>query len=174
MEKIAIVLGSNMFIGTNGILTVEIGGKMVEFFKIKETFRELSPGSYLTIDCDIKDKDNDREVKLFKSKPVVNPHKFDVVYNHRLTHVTREDGSTVIKIEQIDINDLTLPQAGPVYERLKKEKLDPIIRITGDFYAGPFKLVIDNKFLKVGGVTMSGNLSERTGGLKLSSMGFSF
>jgi len=160
MEKIAIVLGSRLFVGTNGILTVEIGNKMVEFFRIREFFRVLSTGSYLTVDCDIKDKDNQREIKLFKNNPVVNPHKLD--------------GSTVIKIEQIESNDSSLPQSGSVYERLRKGRFDPIIRITGDFYAGPFKLVINNEFLNVGGAKIIGGVSEKTGGLILTSTGFSF
>lgn len=174
MEKIAIVLGSNLFIGTNGVLTVEIDGRMVNFFKIKKRFRIRSFGYYLTVDCDIKDKDNIREIKLAKSRPVVKPDKVKVVCTRKLTDVTREDGSTVVKIEEIISDDLTLPQEGPVHNRLLQEKLEPIIRITGDFYAGLYKLIIDTTSLKVGGVTISGNLSEGTGGLKLTHMGFSF
>lgn len=174
MEKIAIVLGSNMFVGTNGILTVEIDKKEVNFFKIRKIFRIRSFGFYLTVDCDIKDKDNKREIKLAKSKPVANPDKKTVFCNRKLTEVTRVDGSTVVKIEEIKSDDSNLPQEGPVYDRLRREVISPIIRITGDFYAGPFKLVVDNESLKVGGVTMKGNLSENTAGLRLTSMGISF
>ena len=76
--KYAIMLGSNMFIGTNGVFTVEINGKLKEFFKVREIFRERSEGSYLTVDCDIKDSENKREVKLFKSRPVVVDKKIQI------------------------------------------------------------------------------------------------
>jgi hypothetical protein len=47
------------------------------------------------------------------------------------------------------------------------------VRITGDFYTGPHHLKVDNKTLSVGPFTLGGNLSVRTGGLKLTSTGFS-
>lgn len=172
MEKYAIVLGSDMYIGTNGILTVEIGGKMIEFFKVREIYRVRSAGSYLAIDCDIKDNENNREVKLDKSKPVVTSEKIKVHYDHKVTHVKRVDDTTVIKIEQIESSDPSLPQSGPVSDALKRESFDAIIRITGDFYAGPFRLKVDEKALKVGGVISTGNLMIRTGGLRLTAMEF--
>lgn len=174
MEKVAIVLGSNMFIGDSCVLTVEIDGKLVEFFRVREIFRELSPGSYLTVDCDIKDKDNKREIKLFKSKPVAEGVGVKVEYTKKLTNVTREDGSTIIKIEQVENTDSTLPQDGPVYEKLKNEKFDSILRITGDFYAGSFKIKLDNQSLIVNTNTFRGNLKEGKGGIRLTSMGFAF
>ena len=174
MEKIAVLLGSNLFVGTNGVLTVEIDKKKVNFFKIRKIFRILSFGYYLTVDCDIKDKDNNREIKLAKSRPVANPDKKMVFCTRKVTEVKRADGSTVVKIEEIRSDNPSLPQDGPVSERLKREKIDPLIRITGDFYAGPYKLFIDNKSVQVNGVTMEGNLSESTGGLRLTSKGLSF
>lgn len=173
MKKYAIVFGSDMYIGTNGILTVEVDGKQVEFFRIREIFRERSSGSYLTVDCDIKDKDNVREIKLAKSKPVVQSDTVIVHYDPKVTDVKRDDGSTVIRIEQIEKNNPTLPQRGPVSDALNKASFDAIIRITGDFYAGPFRLYVDNRALKVGGITSIGNLMIGTGGIHLTSMGFS-
>lgn len=172
MGKYAIVFGSDMFVGTNGILTVEIEGKMIEFFKIREIHRVRSIGSYLSVDCDIKDNENHREVKLAKSRPVVTSDTITVHYDHRLTHVTREDGSTVIKIEQIESDDPSLPKNGPVYNALHHETFDAVIRITGDFFAGPFHLKADEKILHIGGISLSGNLMVGTGGLRLTSMGF--
>ncbi len=63
-------LAQNMFFGSNGVLNVEINSKVVEFFKIREIYKVRSEGSFLAVDCDIKDRDNIREIKLFKSKPV--------------------------------------------------------------------------------------------------------
>lgn len=172
--EFAIALGSNLFIGTNGILTVEIDGNLVDFFRVRELFRVRSDGSYLAIDCDVKDKENNREIKLAKSKPVVKLNNLKVVCDKKITQVTREDESTVIKIEQVESKDSTLPQDGPVHDMLWNGEFDSVIRITGEFYAGPYKLTIDNKSLKVGGVTLEGNLSVGTGGLRLTSMGLSF
>lgn len=76
--KYVIMLGSNMFVGTNGIFTVEIDGKVKEFFRIREIFRERSEGSYLTVDCDIKDLDNEREIKLYKSRHVAGDDKIEL------------------------------------------------------------------------------------------------
>ena len=172
MEKYAIVFGSDTYIGTNGILTVEVNGKMLEFFKVREIFRVRSTGSYLSIDCDIKDNENRREVKLAKSIPVVASDEISVHYDHKLTHVTRRDGSTVIKIEQIESEDPSLPRSGPVYKALQSESFDAIIRITGDFYAGQYHLKVTTETLQVGGLTLSGNLKVGTGGLILTPMGF--
>ena len=172
MEKYAIVFGSDMYIGTDGILTVEVDGKQSEFFRIREIFRVRSSGSYLTVDCDIKDKDNVREIKLAKSRPVVQSDKITVKYDHKVTDVKRDDGSTVIRIEQIEKEDPTLPQTGPVHDALNKESFDAIIRITGEFYAGPYRLKVDNENLHIGGNTIGGNLSIGTGGLLLTPSGF--
>ena len=60
------MLGSDLFYGTNGVLTVQIDNKVVEFFRIREIYRVRSEGSFLAVDCDIKDKDNIREIKLFR------------------------------------------------------------------------------------------------------------
>jgi hypothetical protein len=48
MEKYAIVFGSDMYIGTNEILTVEIQNRLIDFFRIRKIFRERSFGLCLT------------------------------------------------------------------------------------------------------------------------------
>jgi hypothetical protein len=172
MENYAIVFGSDLYIGTNGILTIEIDNKVKEFFRIREIFKVLSEGSYLAVDCDIKDQENKRQIKLAKSKPVVIGEGITVEHNKKLTHVKRENGSTIIKIEQISIDELTLPDDGPVRDTLRKEKPDAILRITGDFYAGPYHLIVSNKEIKIGGITLQGNVHKHTGALTLTSTGF--
>ena len=142
--KYAIMLGSNVFIGTNGVFTVEINGKLKEFFKVREIFRERSEGSYLTIDCDIKDSDNKREVKLFKSHPVVADENIQIEIDKKILIAKRLDGSLIIKFEQIENDNPTLPKSGPIPERLKTNPVDAILRITGNFYAGDFKVNIDH------------------------------
>lgn len=171
--KYAIMLGSNMFIGTNGIFTVEIDGKEKEFFKIREIYRARSKGSYLVVDCDIKDFDNKREIKLFKSKPVVADENILIESDKKKLIANRLDGSLIIKIEQIKNDNPTLPKSGPIPELLKKNPVDSILRITGDFYAGDFKVNINLEKMVIGGITLEGNLSVGTGGLKLTQMGFS-
>ncbi|SRX75775.1 hypothetical protein [Aequorivita antarctica] len=171
--KYAIMLGSNMFIGTNGVFTVEINGKLKEFFKVREIFRERSEGSYLAVDCDIKDFENKREVKLFKSKPVVADENIQIESDKKNLIAKRSDGSLIIKIEQIESDNPTLPKSGPIPELLKTNQVDAILRITGNFYAGDFKVNIDNENMNIGGVTLGGNLSVGTGGMRITQMGFS-
>ncbi len=169
----AVILGSDMYVGTNGILTVEIDGKPKEFLNVREIYRQRSEGSYLTLDCDIKDSSNNREVKLFKSRPVAKDDNIKIISENNSVTAERSDGSLIIKVEQLNPNDDSLPTSGPIPEFLKKNAIDAILRITGDFYAGPFHLIVDKKCLKVGGLTSSGNLLIGTGGLRLSQMGFS-
>ena len=64
-------LGSNLFIGTSGIMSVETDTGLKEFFRIREIARARVFGSYIVVDCDIKDGTGQREVKLFKSRSVV-------------------------------------------------------------------------------------------------------
>jgi len=171
--KYAIMLGSNMFIGTNGVFTVEINGKLKEFFKVREIFRKRSEGSYLVVDCDIKDSDNKREVKLFKSNPVVADENIHIESDKGNLIATRTDGSLIIKVEQIENDNPTLPKSGPIPGLLKTNQVDAILRITGDFYAGDFKVSMDDENMQIGGISLSGNLNVGTGGMRITQMGFS-
>ncbi|NJC27640.1 hypothetical protein [Neolewinella antarctica] len=171
--KYAIMLGSNMFIGTDGVFTVEINGTLKEFFKVREIFRERSYGSFLVVDCDIKDIDNKREVKLFKSKPVAADENIQFGFNEKEISATRPDGSVIIKIEQLKDDDSTLPKSGPIREQLKENPVDAILRITGNFYAGDFEVNIDNESMKIDDATVNGNLSIGTGGMQITRQGFS-
>lgn len=172
--KYAIMLGSNMFIGTNGVLKVQKGDKVIEFFKIREVFKARSEGSYLAVDCDIKDVDNVREVKLFKNKPVVKNDELIINSSDSIIEVIRQDGTVIIKIEQINDTDPLIPQDGPIKGHLDKENIDTILRITGNYYAGDYLVTSDETVFKVGPITLSGNLAIGTGGLQLTNMGFSF
>lgn len=183
-----VMIGSDMCYGTNGVLTVQIGEKFIEFFKIREIFRMRSEGSYLAVDCDIKDKDNIREVKLFKSNPVTQTENVIVSCSKKETIVTRQDGSTIIKIEQLEIDSKELLEFGPlkktlsgfplnmldsIKETLKGFTVDAVIQITGDFYAGQNHLILGEDYSIIGGVNTGGNLMMGTGGIRLSNNSFS-
>lgn len=168
-----IILGSNLFIGTNGVLSYKEGNKIIPFFRIREIFRERSPGSYLAVDCDIIDNSGNREVKLAKSKPVVGSEHISVTCERGETTVIRNDGSLVIKIEQIDNEAANLPSQGPVAEFLEHNELDAIIRITGDFNAGSIPISVDTDRVLVGSITIGGNLSIGSGGITISKNGIS-
>lgn len=172
--KYAVVFGSNMFIGTTGVLSYEEEGKLKDFFNVKEIYRERSSGSYLAVDVDIKDADGSRIVKLFKSKPVVESSAIKVMYDKKRTYVTKEDETIVIEIEQLDTNDLSLPQSGPVAEMLNSNQLDAVIRVTGNFIVGDYKVVATTENTKIGGNTFDGNLAVGTSGLVLKQTGISF
>lgn len=184
-----VMLGSDMFYGTNGVLTVQIGNKIVEFFKVREIYNVRSDGSYLSIDCDIKDNDNVREVKLFKNKPVVKNEKIEAYYGLKETVVKREDESIIIKIEQIELKGISLSDFEPVkkilsgypihmkdilLQKLVSIKIDAVIKITGDFYAGKHHLIIRDDYTMIDSNKLSGNLSIGTGGIILTNNGFGF
>lgn len=170
--KYAVMLGSDSYIGTTGILTVADKGKKKEFFRIREIYRARSFGSYLAVDCDIKAADGVREVKLFKSKLVAADPHIKVSRLDQSIEVRRNDGSIIIRVEQIDPAEVSLPPGSPGATVLKS--MDAILRITGNFYAGSHHLIITKNQLQVGGLTMAGNLKIGGGGLSLSENGFSF
>ena len=170
--KYAVMLGSDLYIGTTGILTVTDKGKKKEFFRIREINKARSIGSYLAVDCDIKTADGIREVKLFKSKLVASVPNIKVSQLDKLIEVCRDDGSIIIKVEQIDPAEVSLPPGSPGATILKS--MDAILRITGNFYAGSHHLIITKNQLQVGGLTMVGTLKIGGGGLSLSENGFSF
>jgi len=170
--KYAIMIGSNMFIGTNGVLSVDSNGKSKEFFRVREINRARSEGSYLAVDCDIKDDENNREIKLFKNNPVVADENVSVSQDKKRMTAKRADGTLIIKVEQLEVTDESLPKTGPVRELLDKNPVDAILRITGNFHAGGHKLMADNSKLMIDTNTLMGNLSVGIGGLKLTAGGF--
>ena len=170
--KYAIMIGSNMFTGTNGILTVELNGKTKEFFRIREIYRARSEGSYLAVDCDIKDAENNREIKLFKNNPVVVDNNVKVEQSKDKMTAMRADDTIIIKVEQLNADHVSLPKSGPIRELLNNNPIDAILRITGDFQAGGHRLIADNSKLLIDTNTLIGNLMVGTGGLKLTNMGF--
>ncbi len=132
----AVMLGSNMYIGNDGILKYRDDGGYKEFFKVRQIYRQRSLGSYLAVNVDIKDGQGKREVKLHKNKPVVVDKTIKVNCNKTQTIVTDENQRVIIKVEQIDNQDDFLPRSGPVRAALDTGKIPAIIRITGDFYVG--------------------------------------
>ena len=172
----AVLFGSNLYVGTTGVLTVTDEDpstgqdKSKEFFRIREIDRKRSLGSYLVVDCDIKDPDGNREVKLFKSKPVAGSAEVEVLNLDKAVEVRRADGNLVIKVEELDRDDLNVPDSGPVARALEPalEKVEAILRITGDFQAGPHRVKASTTQLQIGGLISSGNLMIGGGGLHLS------
>lgn len=168
-----VLLGSDKFIGTSGIISVEKNGKLTEFIRVREIFRVRSEGSYLAVDVDIKDKDGQREIKLFKNNPVAGGEGLDVEVDKKHTLVTREDGSTVIKIEQLEVASV-IPSTSPSFllEAMKEFEVEAAIRITGEFYAGPYLLQVDERQVKIGNITLMGNTKIGSRGILLTEMGF--
>lgn len=170
----AIMLGSNMFVGTNGVMSVEGKNGFKEFFRVREIFRARSEGSYLAVDCDIKDTEGEREVKLFKSNPVVVNENVNIEGDKRYVVATRSNGSTIIKVEQVDPRDPSLPNNGPVRNIIDSGKIDAILRITGTFVVGDYLLEISNSSMSINTNVLMGNLNMGTGGLRLGERGFDF
>ena len=176
-----VLLGSNMMLGASGVLTVvEDDGKAKDFFRLREIDRARSEGAYIVVDCDIKDVDNNREIKLAKSKPVATSKEISVECTKVATTVVREDGSLVIKVELLSPDDESIPTLGPpkMREQINKmiNELDAVIRITGSFYAGSKLLVMDNDQMKIDQSTLACNIKSGpgAGGISISSQGISF
>ncbi|WON93909.1 hypothetical protein [Sphingobacterium sp. UGAL515B_05] len=172
--KYAIVFGSNVFIGTNGVLKVNSGDKTEEFFRIREIYNERSEGSFLAVDCDIKDIDGKREVKLFKNRPVATDENINVSTNKNVTEVMRSNGTTIIKIEQLSIDDPTLHENINLESLFREQEILLVLRITGNFYAGSFLVESDYSKLKIGSSSLSGNILIGGGDLYLTSNELSF
>ena len=173
----AVLFGSDLYIGTTGVLTVTDQDpatgqeKTKEFFRIREIDRKRSFGRYLVIDCDIKDPNGNREIKLFKSKPVAGSAEVEVRNPGRAVEVLRADGTLVIKAEEIDRDVLkNVPDSGPL--PLALEKVEAILRITGDFQAGPHRVRASITQVQVGNIILAGNIMIGGGGLHLSNEGF--
>ena len=174
----AVMLGSDLYVGTTGVLTVTDKNPSTgkdqtkEFFRIREIDRKRSQGSYLVVDCDIKDPSGNREIKLFKSRPVAGSPEVKVLNPGKAVEVRRTDGSLVIRAEELDRDALNISVSELVANAL--EKVEAILRITGDFQAGPYRVRADETQLKVGGITFSGNVKIGGGGLHLSKNGIAF
>ena len=176
--RYAIMLGSNMLIGTSGVMIIEDNDKEKEFFRVREIHRVRSSGSYIVVDCDIKDPQGNREIKLAKSRPVATSKDISVKCTKEATTVERKDGSVIIKIELLNPDDQSFPKVGPPQLKPKIDeeisKLDAILRITGHFYAGSKSLMIDNEQMKIDDSIVANNLLIGTGGIKIRSNGISF
>lgn len=166
----AVIHGSDVFIGTSGILSYELDGKMKPFFKVREINRNRSEGSYLSIDVDIKGVDGNREVKLFKSKAVVANDDIIIKYSKSRTTILRPDESIIIDVELLEPNDPSLPAR----QQVAYDKLDGIIRITGNYMVGEHKVHSTVDGTKIGYLSMGGNVSFGSGGLILTNNGFMF
>lgn len=171
------MIASNVFIGTNGILSTDVEGRPHEFFRIREIFRARSEGSYLAVDCDIKDHEGKREVKLFKSNPVAKSDEVEVKVNKTATIACRQDGEVIIKIVQEEINtpveefpivkQLMLGWPAALKERIKGMQIDAVIKITGNFSIGAYQLIIDENVLSINGTRIGANTKFGTGGIRL-------
>jgi len=160
----AIMLGSNMYIGTDGLIKYVKGNKLVDFFKVRELYHSRDFNSYLAIDVDIKDNEGKREIKLSKNKPVASSLKnLEIESDKKYTKVSKEDGTLIICIEQIELNDKTLPTSGPVRMAIESGYIDSIVRITGNFSVNGVNINISNEELSTNnGSRLSGNLKANS------------
>jgi hypothetical protein len=180
-----IVLGSNLLIDTQGVLRVFENGKQREFFRIRGLHRIRSEGSYLVLDCDIRDSDGIREVKLFKSKPVASNPRIVVANLDKGVRVSRDDGTTIIQVEEITFDSLpeTLTR-GIAHWRDEAKRVEPLqamikqidaievfLEITGSFKAGSFDIQASRNKLVIGGAQLVGNIQKAGRGISLNKGG---
>lgn len=174
------MLGPNAFIGTTGVLTTIINDKTVEFFRIREIFRVRSEGSYLAVDCDIKDHSGKRLVKLAKNNPAVVSDEVKVTVDKMRTEAFDEAGNLIIRVLQEKYEGPVKgyePIAGKAKylpEELQEKTLDAVISITGNFSIGDYLVEITDEFLSINDNQISGSMASGTGGLLLTANGFGF
>jgi hypothetical protein len=180
-----IILGSNLLIDTHGILKVFENGKQREFFRVRELHRIRSEGSYLVLDCDIRDSDGSREVKLFKSRPVASNPRIVVTNLRKGIKVCRDDGTTIIQVEEITADSLPETLArGIAHWRAEARRLEPsqtlikqidameaFLEITGNFKAGSLPIQASKNELAIGGARLAGNIQKAGRGISLNSGG---
>ena len=165
-----IMIGADLLIGTNGVMVVETDSGPKEFFRIREIDRARSGGSYLVVDCDVKDAHGNREVKLFKSKPVAGSADVNIEKGTGFIELTRTDGSRIIRVEEVSKDDPSLPSSGPVQEYLPQ--LDGVLRITGEFVVGAHQVCATKDATRIDNLHLSGNVMIGTGGIRLRASGF--
>jgi hypothetical protein len=155
-----IMLGSNMYIGTDGLLKYFNGSKYIDFFRVRELHNNRDFDSYLAVDVDIKDKEGKREIKLAKNRPVASSlENLKIESNKTCTKVFKEDGTLIICIEQITLADESLPKEGPVRMAIESGLIESIVRITGNFsVAGTVISMTTDELSSGNGGKLMGNL----------------
>ncbi|HEX8532479.1 MAG TPA: hypothetical protein VF646_20730, partial [Cytophagales bacterium] len=136
MTSYAVLLGAHTIIGTNGVLSLEQDGKLLEFFRVREVWSPGRTGSVLTIDANIRDTDGTSEIKLAHNNPVVLGKGIRVESSETQIVVSREDGTLIFKAEQVAPDQSFRPVAGPLKDFFEQNPVGAVIHITGTFYAG--------------------------------------
>jgi hypothetical protein len=143
MTSYAVLLGADKLIGTNGVLSLEQDGKMLEFFRVRDVFSPGRTGSALAVDADIKDTDGTSAIKLTNNNPVVMGAGLRIQSSDTQLLVTRADGTVVFKAEQVEPDPSFRPAGGPLKDFFEQNPVEAVIRITGKFYAGSHLLKSD-------------------------------
>lgn len=168
-------IGSNLFIGTSGLITYQDEkGVNKEFFRVREIYRARSENSsYLTIDCDIKDEEGRREVKLFKNHPVANDDEVKIERTNTSVRVTRNDVSLVIQVVQLEFETFIETATDFIKNNIPKElTIDAVLDITGTFFISGHTVKATESEIIIPGGTISGNISIGTGGMYIGPNGF--
>ncbi|WP_099368078.1 hypothetical protein [Sphingobacterium sp. 1.A.4] len=163
--KIAVTFGSNKFIGTDGVISYVKDGKLIEFFRIRELFRERSDGSYLVVDCDIKDADGERVIKLAKSKPVASSGDIQVEFDKKHTTVTQQDGSLILKVEQLTLEESKILNVYWIKDYVESNGIEAVINITGIFQIEGNIIYATDERLILNEAIIAGNTCAGTNGL---------
>jgi hypothetical protein len=180
-----VILGSNQFLNSQGYLQVqdEAGGPFREFLRVRDIDRKRSSGYYLVLDVDIKTPDGEREVKLAKTRPVAGAwDQIDIVDIDKGVEVRRRDNqSLIIKVEEVDFDPVPKWMCRDEDKQMIRDSLaesggvpDKAMQITGEFYAGPYLVVLTptHATLNGNGLGASGNLTIGGDGIRLFPGGF--
>ncbi len=173
MTSYAVLLGAHTIIGTNGVLSLEQDGKLLEFFRVRDVCSPGRTGSVLAIDTNIKDTDGTSEIKLANNNPVVLGKGIRVKSSETQVLVSREDGTLIFKAEQVQPDQSFRPVAGPLKDFFEQNPVGAVIHITGEFYAGSHLVTPDARVTPTNARTETQNPSAAARGLRLTPFGFS-
>ncbi len=173
MTSYAVLLGAHTIIGTNGVLSLEQDGKVLEFFRVREVCSPGRTGSVLAVDINIKDTDGTSEIKLANNNPVVLGKGIRVTCSETQVLVIREDGTLIFKAEQVAPDQSFRPGDGPLKDFFEQNPVGAVIRITGEFYAGSHLVKSDAGGTPANARSGTQNPSAAARELRLTPFGFS-
>jgi hypothetical protein len=141
--KYAFLLGTSAYIVPNGVISYADSENLKEIIKINSLWHDSEPASFLSIDLDIRDL-NGNGVILSNNKALGNG--VQVIEERKSVKVLALDGSTIIKVQQLD-EESAMSLEHNIVAELEVNSPIAVIRIFGDFMANNLHISAENEKL---------------------------
>ncbi|HWD87759.1 MAG TPA: hypothetical protein VG367_06500 [Mucilaginibacter sp.] len=145
--KYAFLFGSNVFVVPGNTISYVDNEQTTRFLRIVSVHKDDPEGekrSVLTIDADIKD--NEGHVLHITNNKSDDITHFLIHETYNQLQVSKQNGSTVLDVHQLDYKTAMSLEANIVAELEVNMPLN-VIRIRGNFMAGGLHIEIDNEKL---------------------------